>query len=398
MISEVLKTTIIEQVIQAIFPISGTTVEEQVISCHNQVTTYLQESGCQKWQIVKLAYFVDCNNNIEKKEIDSIVSYHYATYFNSFVPYSIIPEKPLNDYKIALEITLMPSIELDQLEVKRIENIKYLTIKSLQGKYVIASGMGQLLPVSDIHMQGIIAFEQAEKILKNENLNFNNIVRQWNYIEKIVDYTESNQHYQIFNDIRSSFYKKTNFENGYPSATGIGIACSGVIINFIALVPTSDFKILPIKSPVQADAHNYTNQVLADNTQDLETTKTTPKFERAKAILNTGQGTIFVSGTAAIKGELSAKQFDIKQQTILTLNNIDQLIGQENLEQLRIQSSQVTKLQYFRVYIKHRTDFKIVDSIIKERIGNTPYIILEADICRPELLVEIEGLYLLQNK
>jgi hypothetical protein len=72
----------------------------------------------------------------------------------------------------------------------------------------------------------IEAFEQLDSILRSNGFDYSEIVRQWNYIENInnVD-TDSDLHlqnYQIFNDVRSLFYKKSDFIKGYPSATGIG--------------------------------------------------------------------------------------------------------------------------------------------------------------------------------
>ena len=104
-------------------------------------------------------------------------------------------------------------------------------------------------------------------------------------------------------------------------------------------------------------------------------------------------GVIYISGTAAIKGEESAKELNAEQQASLTLDNIEQLIAIENLNRHGIHNIKEMKLLYYRVYVKNGSDFKSVENAVEKRVKNAPYLILEADICRPELLVEIEGVY-----
>ena len=60
---------------------------------------------------------------------------------------------------------------------------------------------------------------------------------------------------------------------------------------------------------------------------------TTPKFERAKAVYKNETLAIYISGTAAISGELSINDKDIEQQTYITIENIEELISKENLIQ-----------------------------------------------------------------
>jgi len=243
-------------------------------------------------------------------------------------------------------------------------------------------------------LQSIDAFEQMHNILLVENMDFSNVVRQWNYIENIIGYSSNNQHYQIFNDVRSAFYGQSHFRHGYPAATGIGMETGGVIIDFIALREKSNTSVNPLKSPVQNDAHQYSREVLAHNEKDQVAAETTPKFERAKAIVTNNKCFIYVSGTAAIKGQHSFSSNDVSAQTRLTLDNIIQLVSIENLKNNNINflSSNLTP-SYLRVYIKNISDYFKVKDICESYVENIPVIYLKADICRPELLVEIEGMF-----
>jgi enamine deaminase RidA (YjgF/YER057c/UK114 family) len=235
-----------------------------------------------------------------------------------------------------------------------------------------------------------------QNILKAEKMDFSNVVRQWNYIENIVGFTGKSQNYQIFNDIRSEYYSKSKFDHGYPSATGIGMDAGGIIVDFIAVREKNNTTIIPIKSPVQSDAHQYSKDVIAFNEKVIKSAETTPKFERAKAMVFDNKCLLFISGTAAIKGQISAEKDSAAAQTKLTIENIFHLVTTENLYKHNFYNAKSkVKPAFFRVYVKNAPDFNSVRATCEKMIHNVPVIYVKADICRPELLVEIEGVFTL---
>jgi len=48
-------------------------------------------------------------------------------------------------------------------------------------------------------------------------------------------------------------------------------------------------------------------------------------------------------------------------------------------------------LAFARVYIKRQEDYRGVRAVCEDRLGELPTVYAVADVCRPELLVEIEG-------
>jgi hypothetical protein len=50
------------------------------------------------------------------------------------------------------------------------------------------------------------------------------------------------------------------------------------------------------------------------------------------------------------------------------------------------------KLTSIRVYVKNKNDFEIVKLEVEKAWPAIQSIYLEAEVCRPELLVEIEGI------
>ena len=84
---------------------------------------------------------------------------------------------------------------------------------------------------------------------------------------------------------------------------------------------------------------------------------------------------------------------DAAKQTEETLDNIAALIAEENLARHGLPGlgTSLASLGFARVYIKRPEDYPAVRAVCEKRLGTLPTIYAIADVCRPELLVEIEG-------
>ena len=235
------------------------------------------------------------------------------------------------------------------------------------------------------------AFASIERLLDKTGYTCSDIIRQWNYIENILDFEGPHQNYQIFNDARSRYYRDQFAKTGYPAATGIGMKSGGLVIEYIAF-KNSDTRSISIDNPAQIPAHQYDQNYLKG--LPVNQVKTTPKFERGRYLSIRGKEFVFISGTAAISGEKTAYPGNPKQQTCLTIENIDRLTSEENLKRNNIKAATIT-FDYLRIYAKDRKDFERVKEECMHRYGNAPCVWIQADICRNELLVEIEGIILL---
>ena len=81
---------------------------------------------------------------------------------------------------------------------------------------------------------------------------------------------------------------------------------------------------------------------------------------------------------------------DVLWQTEITLENIQHLIGlEEGKEKLPEHSG---KLELLRVYLKNEKDAQIVKEDMDKLCPGVPVAYLYVDVCREELLVEIEGI------
>ena len=258
----------------------------------------------------------------------------------------------------------------------------------IDGNFVLSAGL-----YSDIELHtGLQAdniFDRVAAILSAEGASPNNIVRQWNYIEHITDITPDGQNYQLFNDSRSRFYNSCEWPKGYPAATGIGTQYGGVVVVFDVML-NSDECSHAIDNPLQISAHAYSQEVLIN--PDSAQHKTTPKFERARHIVFTdGSHMLYISGTAAIRGEESCRA-DIEEQTVLTMENIAKLANRVTLASYGVKDASEMEYKMLRIYLKYNFNLPIVKSWFEKNYPAIPKVFLLADICREELLIEIEGI------
>jgi enamine deaminase RidA (YjgF/YER057c/UK114 family) len=113
-------------------------------------------------------------------------------------------------------------------------------------------------------------------------------------------------------------------------------------------------------------------------------------FERATAISYADRKHVMISGTASIDSEGKVVHVgDVMRQLDRTLLNISALLDQAN--------ATMDDMQYFIVYLRDPSDAEIIRDILKERIGDKPFLVVTGPVCRPEWLIEIEGIATIHN-
>jgi hypothetical protein len=203
---------------------------------------------------------------------------------------------------------------------------------------------------------------------------------------------EEIQNYQIFNEVRSEYYHRYRDIKGYPAATGIGMKHGGVILDFFALKPDRSVFIKPVSNPDQVNAYDYGQQVLKGLPDKKNFIKHPPQFERGLILSNKKNATLFISGTASIIGQETIGIDDIGKQTLVTIENIRKVADSCRISSIMgRQMLYKEKYSLLRVYIKRQNDFNLVRKICSDHFPQIPAIFLEADICRDDLLVEIEA-------
>jgi hypothetical protein len=356
--------------------------DDQLNNCLFQLTKI--NSGKK---IFKLNFFVDSDSKDHYLQFQQKIQSQVENIFHNKILLSVIAQPPLTCKILAEACFYDPKV---WKATSVLENNGGAVLFQNEKNSVLV-GSVQSFADSNCKDNSKQVFNDLLHILKSVEFSLSSIVRQWNYIEDILGFNGKEQHYQEFNNARSAVYGTLFNENGYPAATGIGMKCGGVIIEFVA-VQSGELKSVAINNPSQIAAHTYSKNVLAGEECLL---KTTPKFERARYLELFGKKLIFISGTASIIGERTVGVGNPSEQTEITINNIKQLYSKEILDQLSGETLN-PKYGHARVYIKNAKDFPVIKRTFKSHFGKLPVVYIIADICRNDLLVEIEGKVILE--
>ncbi|MDR2761878.1 MAG: hypothetical protein LBB88_04705 [Planctomycetaceae bacterium] len=309
---------------------------------------------------------------------------------------TIIPQMPVGGGVCGAEIW---AIKGENIKRKNSHSDNIVVIESDSVRWFLGGDFrSDNLPVG-AYNRSFDAMKKFGECLNQNQFQLDQVIRTWIYQGHLVlaDRTTDDgvlQRYQELNRARTDFFGATKFLNKYlppeckstvfPASTGIGADDVDVVIAAIAVdTKRKDFIAVPLENPNQTSAFSYS----ADYSPQ------SPKFARGMAVTMENWCQIFVSGTASITNSESRFGGEPALQTEQTLDNIAALIDGSNLERHGIKgfNSGLDNLECVRVYIKNPNDFNVIDEICKKRLKNTPILYTIADVCRPELLVEIEG-------
>jgi len=247
---------------------------------------------------------------------------------------------------------------------------------------------------ADAYRESSTAFEAMARQLARAGVGYEQVMRTWLYVNQITEGLEGHQRYQELNRARTDFYRHIPFgsktrkglapETIYPASTGIGSNGDRIAMACMALdTRRPDVFIVPLENPQQTPAYDYTARYSPQS----------PKFSRAMAVVQGHYIATLVSGTASIVNSRTVFPGDVARQTTQTLDNIEQLIAPENFAQHGMPGSGATlrDVAKLRVYVKQMEDYERCREVVEARLPNVPAIYLQADVCRPNLLVEIEA-------
>ena len=237
-------------------------------------------------------------------------------------------------------------------------------------------------------------FDETARRLGLAGAEFNDVVRVWLYVGGITESGDGTERYRELNRARTDFFAEQE-ANGrmvvhregsafYPASTGIGMAGRGFAMSCLALqTQRDDVKLLSLENPRQTSAYHYSR----------EFSEKSPKFSRAMAVVIGDYVTTWISGTASIVNSETVHLGDVEKQTEQTIDNIQNLMSRENFERHGVSGAgaQLRDMAKVRVYVKRPEDYEKSRAICDRRFGPVPIIYAQADVCRSNLLVEIEG-------
>jgi chorismate lyase/3-hydroxybenzoate synthase len=205
------------------------------------------------------------------------------------------------------------------------------------------------------------------------------LIRIWNYLPDINREAGGDERYRHFNSARQLAFRNSGRATmgTVPAASALGSpAGSPISIYFLAARRPPKM----IENPRQTSAYHYPPKF----------GRHSPIFSRA-CLLNESAGTnLFVSGTASIVGHETIHPGDVAAQTRETMTNINALLEEAN----RVVGSARYSLDglKFKVYVRQPADLDAIENTLSESLrSSTPVVYLQADVCREDLLVEIEA-------
>ncbi|PUZ30540.1 4Fe-4S single cluster domain-containing protein [Chitinophaga costaii] len=205
------------------------------------------------------------------------------------------------------------------------------------------------------------------------------LLRCWNYVPNIT------QVYQQFNAGRyqafQEYYGDALSQHPAPAASAVGTQGPLLKIEFLAVQQPLAF----IENKDQVPAYQYSAYY----------GKLPPYFSRGSIFINKGQRLLLSSGTASIVGETSVHAGDIYEQLARSILNLRILAGQFNLKKYNIHYGfALEDIVLLRVYYKQENDRPFLERYLpKVMAPGCQLTFQQADICREELLVELEAVF-----
>lgn len=205
------------------------------------------------------------------------------------------------------------------------------------------------------------------------------LLRVWNYLPDINRDSGGTERYRQFNSARQHALRASGraLAGNVPAASALGAArASPLVVYFLAGRTAPIF----VENPRQVSAYHYPRQYGSHS----------PVFSRAALLRQRASLTLFISGTASIVGHRSLHVGDTAAQTRETLANIEALLAEAN----RVARGAHFSLNALacKVYVRRPADLPVIQAELASAFGPDARIVyLQADICRQDLLVEIEA-------
>jgi chorismate lyase/3-hydroxybenzoate synthase len=207
------------------------------------------------------------------------------------------------------------------------------------------------------------------------------LYRIWNYVPRINVEEHGLENYRRFCRGRSHAFERhfgAGFKKHLPAGSAVGSASGPLALCFLAGESPPDH----FENPRQVPAFEYPPQY----------GPRPPSFARATAVTTEGGRQVIISGTAAICGHATVAAGDLDRQLACTLENLS-LIGTAAGAGDAFSPTR-DWVRRFKVYVRHAADLAPIAAKLKASLlrPNDAVQYLQADLCRAELLVEIEAI------
>ena len=200
-------------------------------------------------------------------------------------------------------------------------------------------------------------------------------VRTWIYVKDVDVF------YKDMVESRRELFERQGLtaETHYIASTGIEGGCA----HRYDLVAMDAYSILGL-APKQMSYLNDFDRLCPTRNYGVT-------FERGTRIAYADRSHHFISGTASIDGTGAVvHRGHVLRQLERTLDNVEALLNSGR--------AGLGDLMHLTVYLRDPADFPRVEGYLSERFRGLPMLIVEGAVCRPEWLIEVEGVAAVADK
>lgn len=285
------------------------------------------------------------------------------------VAVSLIQQPPLNGAKISL---LAYHITGGSAVRKRRLAPNHLLVEKDGRRHLWTTGLcaGETGADASPSVQTHALFDDLVGRLTDEGGTLrDHCVRTWIYLKDVDVF------YQGMVDSRGALFSEQGLtaDTHYIASTGIEGACAHRY-DLVAMDAYSNLDLEP-------EQVSYLN----DFTRLCPTRDYNVHFERGTRIAYSDRAHHFISGTASIDTSGAVVHVgDVLRQLDYALDNVEALLASGG--------ASPEDLAHLIVYLRDASDFARVEKRLSERFADLPTVIVQGAVCRPQWLVEVEGI------
>jgi chorismate lyase/3-hydroxybenzoate synthase len=221
----------------------------------------------------------------------------------------------------------------------------------------------------DVERTGAWAFDQIIEFARTSG--YPHLLRVWNHVGDINVMDGETERYRAFCVGRHESFARHGYalRTDLPAASAVGMRGRDYRCYFIASKEAGT----QVENPRQVSAYDYPPQY----------GRRSPSFSRATVLRREGQSLVFIAGTASIVGHETKHAGDVGLQTDETVRNIARVLKEAG--------AGLGDLVTAKAYVRRAEDQPVVAERLGATLGQTPVLYVCADVCRADLLVEVEG-------
>ncbi len=208
------------------------------------------------------------------------------------------------------------------------------------------------------------------------------VLKIWHYMANITQGSGDNQRYKRFCLGRAKVLDASaTLGSKFPAATAIGSRAGAPLqIYFLASrEPGSQ-----VENPRQTSAFHYPRPYGLRS----------PSFSRGTlTCTEKGSWQFFISGTASVVGHQSMHQNNLSAQLQEIVENIESLLAEATHRSGIREISRLNQATKLKLYLQKATYYTEVQQQLQRLFPRSEILILEGDVCREDLMLEIEGFH-----